>query len=237
MTDINIREHLIVALDLPDADSALAAVSELRGAVDYIKVGKQLFTAEGPELIRKLNDLGFKIFLDLKFHDIPNTVASAGIEAAKLGVEMFNLHVTGGSEMMKTTVGRVKEYCGGAEVKAPLILGVTVLTSLNDEDMKQLGYHDDVKGQVRRFARMAKEAGLDGVVASAKEISLIREECSSGFKIVTPGIRPKWAAVDDQKRVITPRDAISGGADYIVVGRPVMKADDRKKAVNRLLED
>ncbi len=234
---IDIKKHLIVAMDFPSAADAFNIAEELKGSVDYLKIGKQLFTAEGPSLVRQLKDEGFKIFLDLKFHDIPNTVASAGVEVMKLGVDMFNVHVSGGSEMMKTTAARLAEEAGVTGKSTPKIIGVTVLTSLNDDNLKELGYTGRVDEQVKLFAQLAKKSDLNGVVASAREIELIREACGPEFLIVTPGIRPKWAAKDDQKRVVTPLDAIKKGADYIVVGRAITKSHNRKEAVERLLED
>jgi orotidine-5'-phosphate decarboxylase len=237
MQDIDIKKHLIVPLDFPSAVEAMDTVKELEGVVDYLKVGKQLFTAAGPDFVRELLKMGFKVFLDLKFHDIPNTVASAGIEAARLGVDMFNIHVSGGRAMMETTAEKVKSFCEENSIPRPIILGVTVLTSLSSEDLNEIGYRNSAQEQVRLFCKLAKASGLDGVVASAGEVKIVKEECGKDFITVTPGIRPLWAAADDQKRIVTPRKAIEAGSDYIVVGRPVTRAKDKKEAVRRLLED
>lgn len=233
---IDIKEHLITVFDFPTAEEAISIANKIKGHVKYAKIGKQLFTAAGPDIVKKLNSLGLEIFLDLKFHDIPNTVSTAGVEAAKLNVKMFNLHISGGLKMMQQTVEKVEDFCSNNKLKKPIILGVTVLTSLSDEDLKVLGYSRNTKEQVLHLAKLAKHAGLDGVVASAKETEMIKAECGDDFVIVTPGIRPTWAAADDQKRVITPRDAIENGSDYIVVGRPIMKAPNPVEAISKLLD-
>lgn len=231
----DINKHLIVALDLPTAEEALKTASELKGLVEYMKIGKQLFTAAGPEFVKKLRDEGFKVFLDMKFHDIPNTVGAASVEAAKLGVFMFNMHTSGGVEMMKTAAERVRDYSEKNGIVKPLLIGVTVLTSLGNDDLHKIGITNDVRAQVRLLSRLAKDSGLDGVVASAQEIKMIKEECSSDFVIVTPGIRPAGSSQDDQKRTMTAAEALNEGADYIVVGRPITGAKDKKDAVRTLL--
>jgi len=234
--NLDIKKHLIIALDLPTMEEALQTADELKDSVEYLKVGKQLFTAAGPELIRKLIKRGFKIFLDLKFHDIPNTVSSAAIEAAKLGVNMFNIHISGGRDMINQTVDNLTDYCSRNKIKRPLAIGVTVLTSLDDNNLHELGIGNNVEAQVKLLAKFGKDCGLDGVVASAREIKTIREVCGMDFKIITPGIRPAWAAKGDQKRVVTPEQAIASGADYIVIGRPVTRAKNKTEAVSKLLE-
>lgn len=231
----DIKKHLIVALDLPTADEALKTASELKGLVNYMKVGKQLFTAAGPDFIERLHDEGFKVFLDMKFHDIPNTVGAASVEAAKLGVFMFNMHTSGGIEMMKTAAERVRDFSEKNGVHRPLLIGVTVLTSLGNEDLHKIGITNDVRAQVQLLSRLAKDSGLDGVVASAQEIKMIKEECGQDFIIVTPGIRPAGSPPDDQKRTMTAAEALNEGADYIVVGRPVTGAKDKAEAVRTLL--
>ena len=233
--DLDVKKRLIVAIDLPTPEEALNTANELKGFVDYLKIGKQLFTAAGRDLVIKLQTEGFKIFLDLKFHDIPNTVGAASVEAAKLGIFMFNVHASGGFEMMKTAVERVRDYAEKNGKAKPLIIGVTVLTSLGDEDLKKIGVKNDVRGQVELLSRLAKDAGLDGVVASAHEIKAIKEICGKDFIIVTPGIRPAGAASDDQKRTMTAAEALNEGADYIVVGRPITGAHDKARAVETLL--
>lgn len=233
--NINLKKHLIIALDLPTAEEALKTAAELKGSVDHVKIGKQLFTSSGGSIVKTLEEDGFKVFLDLKYHDIPNTVASAGVEAAKLGVFMFNIHASGGFEMMKTTVERVRDYAAKQGIPCPLIIGVTVLTSLGDKDLEEIGFRNNAKEQVKILASLAKKAGLDGVVASPLEIKMIKEICGNGFIVVTPGIRAAGSPADDQKRTMTAGEAIAAGADFIVVGRPVTGASDKKKAVNDLL--
>lgn len=233
--DSNIKDRLIVALDVPSTEEALRIAKELKGRVNYLKIGKQIFTSAGPELIRNLQNDGFKIFLDLKFHDIPNTVAAAGVEAAKLGVFMFNVHASGGYEMMKTTVEKVHDFAEKNRLPGPLIIGVTVLTSLSDPDLETLGYRNSVRRQVSILATLARKACLDGVVASPQEIQLIKEECGEDFIVVSPGIRPAGSPKDDQKRTMTAEEAFSAGADFIVVGRPITAAVDKAKAVNDLI--
>jgi orotidine-5'-phosphate decarboxylase len=231
----NNKNRLIVALDVPTVDEALRIAGEIKGSVNSLKIGKQIFTAAGCELIKKLQEDGFRIFLDLKFHDIPNTVASAGIEATKLGVFMFNVHTSGGYDMMKTTVEKVHDFSEKNHSPCPFIIGVTVLTSLGDQDLKVMGFKNNVRDQVRLLASLAKKAGLDGVVASAQEIKLIKEVCGQDFIVVTPGIRPTGSPPDDQKRTVTASEAFAAGADYIVVGRPITSASDKVKAVRDLI--
>jgi len=237
MSDLNIKKHLIVAMDVSTEEEALKIATEIEGSAEYLKIGKQLFTKAGPSLVKKLKDKGFKIFLDLKFHDIPNTVAKAAIEATRLGVDMFNIHASGGSVMMETTVKEVTRFCVDQEIARPAILGVTVLTSMSDEDLSELGCGNSVQKQVELLGRLSKRSGLDGVVASAKEVELIRKVCGNKFVIVTPGVRPAWAASDDQKRVVTPKQAITNGSDYIVIGRPILKAESKKEAIEKLLDE
>lgn len=232
------EKRLIVALDVDSIEKARGLVSELDGLVTTFKIGLQLFTAGGPAFIEELASEGRSIFLDLKFHDIPNTVAKAGVEAARLGVWMFNVHSSGGSEMMRRTVGEVADFCASSNRDRPLIIGVTVLTSSNVETLQETGAESDVEARVERLARLTERSGLDGVVASASEIEVIRAAVPQReFLIVTPGIRPKNATIDDQKRVTTPGSAISRGADHIVVGRPIIEAADRRDAAKRILNE
>ncbi len=231
-------ERLIVALDVANADDARRVVRELEGVVTTFKIGLQLFSAAGPSFVVELVSEGKCVFLDLKFHDIPNTVAKAGIAAARLGVWMFNVHASGGGEMMRTVAEEVSEFCVAGNRMRPLIIGVTVLTSSNVDTLLEAGVGANVETQVARLARLAADSGLDGVVASANEIGLIREAVkSSGFVIVTPGIRPLSATNDDQKRVMTPGAAISAGADHLVVGRPILDAADRPGAARKILAE
>jgi len=232
------EDRLIVALDVESADAARAIVTELDGLVSTFKIGLQLFSAAGPAFVRELAGQGKRIFLDLKYHDIPNTVAMAGVEAARCGVWMFNMHTGGGSEMMKRTADEVAEFCVSSNCTRPLIIGVTVLTSSTSEVLRETGVSVGVVDQVMRLAGLADECGLDGVVASANEIDSIRSRVNRpGFLIVTPGIRPENATNDDQKRVMTPGSAISSGADHLVVGRPIVKASNRRVATEQILTE
>ena len=228
-------ERLIVALDT-DSKKAKSLVKKLSTAVGIFKVGSQLFTACGPEIVEYINKNKAKVFLDLKFHDIPNTVAKSAIECAKMGVFMFNVHALGGYEMMKKARHAVKAASKKYGSKRPRILAVTVLTSMNDNSLKAVGVNKSVNIEVIRLTSMAKRAGLDGVIASPKEAHFIRREFGKDFLIVTPGVRPLWSAkATDQKRVLTPKQAIDNGANYIVVGRPVLEAKDPRRAAERIL--
>lgn len=224
--ETGIKQRLIVALDLADSGEAKALVAALAPEVGMFKVGKQLFVNSGPQIVRMIHDLGGEIFLDLKFHDIPHTVAAAAVEATRLGVKMFNVHISGGYEMMRQTVAAVEEVCGKEGLQHPSVLGVTVLTSLDGRDLETQGIAGGVTAQVVRLAQMAQEAGLAGVVCSAREVSDIRRACGGAFMLVTPGIRPIGQETGDQKRIMTPGDAVRAGIDYIVVGRPITGADD-----------
>lgn len=233
-----VKDKIIVALDVPTKEEALAIVDELGDKVGAYKIGMQLYNACGPEIIEEVTKRKGRIFLDLKFHDIPNTVASAARVAANLGVYMFNVHACGGSTMMKAAADALKEEAAKLGVERPLLIAVTVLTSMNEEDLQgEVGISRSLNEQVAAMAKLAKDCGLDGVVASAKEIKLIREACGDDFLIVTPGIRPRDAAADDQKRIKTPGEAVADGADYLVIGRPITKAADRTAAVANIVAD
>lgn len=199
------------------------------------KVGKQLFLHNGPEIVRRIRRLEGEVFLDLKFHDIPRTVAKAAAEATRLGVSMFDLHASGSTEMMQRAVHEVNKICRTEKLPRPKILAVTVLTSLNRDDLKRLGVRGGVQHQVVRLARLALEAEMDGVVASPQEITPIRNECGPGFLIVTPGVRPTEEGWDDQKRVTTPEAAVRNGADYLVVGSPIRDARDPVAAAREIV--
>lgn len=228
------RKHkLIVALDVPALDQARKLVETLSPVVEYYKIGKELFTAEGPAVVKMVHDLGGKVFLDLKFHDIPNTVAGAVRSAAKLGVWMVNVHASGGADMMREAA-----QAAAASAKPPIVIGVTVLTSMNEEGLKEIGVTGSAVGeQVIRLAKLAKSSGLGGVVASAQEAPALRRAFGKDFLIVTPGVRPAGAAVGDQKRVLTPKDAIAAGADCLVVGRPITESQDPKAAAEAILKE
>lgn len=231
------RKRLIFALDVDDFEEAEKWVKRLRDKVGMFKIGKQLFTRCGPEIVRMIRGEGSDVFLDLKYHDIPNTVAKAGLEACRLGVKMFNVHALGGREMMEKVVAEVDaEYPRGSDQR-PLLLAVTILTSSTEQTLREAGIEKPVVQMVSRLARLAREAGMDGVVASPKEIGLIREACGPDFTIVTPGVRPVFASKDDQKRVTTPADAVAAGSDYLVIGRPISAAADPETAADRILEE
>ena len=232
-----IRHRLIVALDVETRDEAEALVVALRSEVGVFKVGKQLFLHSGPEVVRMIHRHAGEVFLDLKFHDIPHTVARAGIEAARLGVRFFDLHASGSYEMMARTHAEVGRACRREGMRRPKILAVTVLTSLGKGDLRRVGVADRVEDQVVRLARLARKAGMDGVVASPLEIARIRRECGRGFLIVTPGVRPASQGHDDQKRVMTPGEAMRAGADYLVVGRPIREAADPLATVREVVAD
>lgn len=230
------KERIIAALDVPTAEEAREIVSELRGEVGAFKVGSQLFTAAGPELVREFTDLGLKIFLDLKFHDIPNTVANATLEAARLGVWMLNVHTLGGSEMMKKAVDEVRLACERERIVRPFVIGVTILTSSTRSALEEIGIERDLEEEVVKLAKLAADCGLDGVVASPQEIVTLRETVPNrDFLIVTPGIRPQFGTKDDQKRVRTFAEAIRDGADFAVIGRPIIQAKDRLEAVKQII--
>ena len=231
------KDRLIVALDVESVDEARRSVGELNQFAGAFKIGLQLFTLAGPSFVRELSDAGVKVFLDLKFHDIPNTVAKAGVGAARLGVWMFNVHASGGNEMMRTTVSEVSEFCDKQGISRPLMIGVTVLTSSADDNLRQIGIESSAADQVMRLARLAKEALLDGVVASPLESQRLRAELGTEFTIVTPGVRPLNASNDDQKRVMTPSDAIRAGADHLVIGRPITGAVNPAAAAREILQE
>ncbi|CAN5161257.1 orotidine-5'-phosphate decarboxylase [soil metagenome] len=234
----NARERIVVALDVESEVEAYAIAAELRGAVGAFKIGLQLFTAAGPQMVRRFVEDGFKIFLDLKFLDIPNTAANASVEAARLGVWMFNLHASGGREMMRRASEAVSESCDRENRDRPIMIGVTVLTSSDSNSMSELGIGESVSKHVQRLARLAFDSGLDGVVASAQEIGPVRAAVNNDhFLTVTPGIRSGSATVDDQKRVTTLTAALTAGSDYVVIGRPITSSKDRIEAVDRMLEE
>jgi len=220
---------IIVALDYPGAQAALDLVSRLDPALCRLKVGKELFTAAGPGVVEQMMKRGFEVFLDLKFHDIPNTTAQACKAAAALGVWMVNVHALGGKRMMEAA----REAIANA-AHPPRLIAVTVLTSMAQEDLAGIGITATPAAMVLRLAALAQESGLDGVVCSAQEASLLRQHCGSEFCLVTPGIRPADAAADDQSRIMTPRAALQNGSSYLVIGRPVTKAADPLSALQNI---
>lgn len=235
--DKNVKK-IVLALDFDNEKEALNMVRKLKDHVGMFKVGKQLFTKYGPQIVKKIKKTGAGVFLDLKFHDIPNTVAMASREAVMLGVDMFNIHASGGSEMIKASALATKKTAKELGVKKPILLAVTVLTSIDDYTLKnEINVKTGAAAQVRKLALLTEQSSADGVVASPKEISIIRKECSAKFKILTPGIRPEWASTDDQKRIMTPSMALKEGADYIVIGRPVTKAENPVEAAKKISEE
>lgn len=230
------KDRIIAALDVATAAEAREIIGELGSEVGAFKIGSQLFTAAGPALVREFTDAGLRIFLDLKFHDIPNTVANAAVEAARLGVWMLNVHTLGGSEMMKRTVDAVRLACEKEKIARPLVIGVTILTSSTDAVLGEIGIDSGIEEQVAKLARLAADCGLDGVVASPHEIKTIKEAVTKPeFLIVTPGIRLQSATKDDQKRVKTFTEAIDDGADFVVIGRPIIQAKDRSEALKQII--
>ncbi|OOE90730.1 orotidine-5'-phosphate decarboxylase [Salinivibrio sharmensis] len=213
---------VIVALDYADMNQALAFVDKIEPGSCRLKVGKEMFTLFGPALVKQLHAGGHEVFLDLKFHDIPNTCARAVAAAAELGVWMVNVHASGGERMMVAAREALAPYGGNR----PWLIGVTVLTSMTANDLADSGLHTSPQAQVQRLAGLTKRAGLDGVVCSAHEASLLKAECGGGFKLITPGIRPAGSDQGDQRRVMTPKEAVQAGSDYLVIGRPVTQAAD-----------
>jgi orotidine-5'-phosphate decarboxylase len=226
------RECLIVALDVADGDKARALAQDLGEFVSFYKVGKELFTAAGPSVVLDLIASGKKVFLDLKFHDIPNTVAGAVRSAAALGVSLLTVHAGGGSKMLKAAADAAAQ----SDFK-PIVLAVTVLTSLGADDLPEVGISGGVEAQVLRLAGLAINAGCGGIVASAREAPRLRQELGTSFTLVTPGIRPAGGVVGDQARVVTPADAIRAGANYLVVGRPITAADNPQQAARAITEE
>ena len=230
-------DQLIVALDVESGTRAIELTDSLRDVVGAFKIGSRLFTLEGPSIVRRLTERGDRVFLDLKFHDIPNTVAQAVDAATSLGVWMLNVHAAGGRPMMAAAAEAARQSAARQNLQPPLVIAVTVLTSMSAEALAETGIDVPVLDHVARLARLTQDAGLDGVVASAQETALIRKACGKNFAIVTPGIRDQAkAAKDDQERTMTAPEAIAAGATYIVVGRPIIAAPDPRAAAERLLE-
>jgi orotidine-5'-phosphate decarboxylase len=231
------HEYIFVPLDTPDLNQALEITNNLKGLIGGVKIGKEFFTALGPAGVQKIKALGTQIFVDLKFHDIPNTVAGAVRSAIHLEPTILNVHAQGGRSMLMAARDAADEEASKAGIPPPLLLGVTVLTSIGEHDLKEIGVNDIVMDQVKRLAALCQESGLDGVVCSAKEISALRIICGSKFKLLTPGIRPTWAINDDQKRIVTPGEAIKRGADYLVIGRPIYGANDPVFAAKKIIAE
>jgi orotidine-5'-phosphate decarboxylase len=229
---MSVSDRLILALDVHEHNYALELVDKFSSYINIYKVGLELFSSCGPRIVEDIQRKGKKVFLDLKFHDIPNTVSKAAVALTRLGVHMFNVHASGGLEMMKKCKDSIVEVCLKENLERPKILAVTVLTSLSREILRdELGIQYGLRTHVRHLSALALKAGLDGVVASAREVEVIRNHCGKGFLIITPGIRPSWTPPDDQKRTMTPKEAIREGADYLVLGRAVMQQPDPLKAI------
>lgn len=232
------RERIILALDVSEYEDAIDLVRTFRGHTDIFKIGSELFTSVGPRIIKEIHLMGKKVFLDLKFHDIPNTVAKSAVAAAKLGVFMFNVHTLGGFAMMKHAAETLSRFSLEQNMDRPRLIGVTMLTGINQDALRdELGVTVRMKTQVKHLAGLAQRAGLDGVVASPEDAEMVRSRFGKGFLIVTPGIRPSWAAMDDQKRALTPRKALQQGADYLVIGRAVTSQPDPIGALMRIHEE
>jgi orotidine-5'-phosphate decarboxylase len=229
--------QILVALDVESAADARKLADSLRGVVGGFKIGKRLFTSDGPDFVRELVGKGDRVFLDLKFHDIPNTVAGAVGAATKLGVWMVDVHASGGATMMRAARAAADEEAARHSNPAPLIIGVTVLTSFDQKTLDDVGVSSDVRTQVERLAALAKLSGLDGVVASPQEIGVIRARVGRDFCVVTPGIRGANDARGDQQRTLTAAQALSAGADYLVVGRPIIAAPDPRRAAELMLDE
>lgn len=224
--------RIVVPLDFSDSNQALDLVARLHPDLCRLKVGKELFTKAGPTFVEQIIGKGFDVFLDLKFHDIPNTVAKACAVAADLGVWMVNVHASGGTQMMSLAREAIAK-----KSHQPLLIGVTILTSMNQQALAELGIQCSVEEQVLRLAKLSEAAGLDGVVCSAQEVTMLRDQLGHSFKLVTPGIRPAGSSSDDQKRIMTPAQAILAGSDYLVIGRPITQAADPIQALKDIQEE
>ena len=237
------RNPIIAALDVPDAETALKLAAQIAPAVGAFKIGKELFVAAGPDIVRRVRDTGAAVFLDLKFHDIPNTVAKAVAAAVRLDVQMLTIHTSGGSEMMRAAEKSAQDTAKSLGLQSPLVLGVTVLTSLDNAALGEIGFQPDIARQVERLANLAVKAGLRGLVCSPLEIAALRTILPATVQLVTPGIRTRlgeaWAGAekaDDQKRTLTPREAMAAGANWLVIGRPIYAAENPRAAAEKILE-
>jgi orotidine-5'-phosphate decarboxylase len=230
------RNPIIAALDVPTAEAALELAQKIAPVVGAFKIGSELFTAAGPDIVRRIRATGAAVFLDLKFHDIPNTVAGAVASAVRLDVQMLTVHTSGGVEMLKAAEHAAQETAWELGHAPPLLLGVTVLTSLDTNALSQIGLDPNVGRQVRRLANMATQSGLRGLVCSPLEVAELRQMLTAGVQLVTPGVRLDSSPADDQKRTLTPREAIAAGANWLVVGRPIYAAPDPRAAAEKILE-
>jgi orotidine-5'-phosphate decarboxylase len=231
-----VKNPIIVALDVPEASAALTLAEEVAPAVGAFKIGKELFVSAGPDIVKRVRDTGAAVFLDLKFHDIPNTVAKAVASATQLDVQMLTVHTCGGSTMLERALEAADETAEQTGNEAPLILGVTVLTSMDKSDLNEVSVNKTPENQVIHLAQMATGAGLKGLVCSPKEIAPLRKVLPAEVKLVTPGIRPAGSETGDQKRVMSPADAVQAGADWLVIGRPIYAADHPREAAEAILD-
>ena len=230
---ISPKDRIFCAIDTTDLDHAIDLASKLSGVIGGAKLGKEFFAAHGPQGVQAVAKVGMPIFLDVKYHDIPNTVAGAIRAVTPMGLKIVNVHAAGGIEMMKRAGEAARETAAKAGVDAPWVIAVTILTSMDQHDLDDVGLKGPIDERVVKLAELTQKAGLDGVVCSAREITSVRAACGPDFKLITPGIRPAWAASNDQKRVVTPADAVAMGSDVLVIGRPITKADDPVDAADR----
>lgn len=228
------RNPIIAALDVASLDTAYELADQIAGSVGALKIGGELFTRGGPEVVRRIRQAGASVFLDLKFHDIPNTVAKSVASAVSLDVQMLTVHCCGGAAMLRAAETAARETARDLGKEPPLVLGVTVLTSMDNSDLEQIGINNDVEAQVARLARVALDSGLRGLVCSPLEISLLRDFLPDDFQLVTPGIRATEDAMGDQKRTLSPSEALKAGANWLVIGRPIYQAEDPKAAAEKI---
>ena len=234
---ISPKDRIFCAIDTTDLDHAIDLASKLSGVIGGAKLGKEFFAAHGPQGVQAVAKVGMPIFLDVKYHDIPNTVAGAIRAVTPTGLKIVNVHAAGGIEMMKRAGEAARETAAKAGVDAPWVIAVTILTSMDQHDLDDVGLKGPIDERVVKLAELTQKAGLDGVVCSAREITSVRAACGPDFKLITPGIRPAWAASNDQKRVVTPADAVAMGSDVLVIGRPITKADDPVDTARRIVAE
>ncbi len=230
-------EKIIVALDINNIDDLEKLVDKLRSVVKIFKIGSELFTSCGFQAVDVVRRKGGKVFLDLKFHDIPNTVMKVSKAITRHGIHMFTIHTIGGLDMMKQAVEASREEAGRLKAPSPLVLGVTVLTSMTAKDMPSIGIEGTLSDEVLRLAKLAEKAGLSGIIASPQELPVLRKNLRKDFLIVTPGVRPLWSRKNDQERVATPKEAVENGADYLVIGRPITAEGDPRSAAERIINE
>ena len=234
---ISPKDRIFCAIDTTDLDRAIDLASKLSGVIGGAKLGKEFFAAHGPQGVQAVAKVGMPVFLDVKYHDIPNTVAGAIRAVTPMGLKIVNVHAAGGMEMMQRAGDAAREAAAKAGVEAPWVIAVTILTSMDQDDLDDVGLKGPIEDRVVKLAELTQKAGLDGIVCSAQEITPVRAACGPDFKLITPGIRPAWAASDDQKRIVTPKDAVAMGSDVLVIGRPITKADDPVDAAKRIVAE